>query len=201
MILMHTLAKFKGKIFALTLRFIYGSRLVIGEDFRIYGKMPFIKLPFRGSGSISIGKHCHLVCSTKYNWIGISAPVSICSYGGRIIIGDNVGISGSAIVSFDQVRIGSWTIVGSGALIIDSNFHSLDAGARRYERVDSNYSDVTSEAVNIGQDVFIGARSIICKGVTLGDRAVVGAGVVLARSLDEGQIAVGAAHRILDKKL
>lgn len=45
--------------------------------------------------------------------------------------------------------------------------------------------------VNIGNNVFIGAGSIILPGVTIGDDVVVGAGSVVSRSLDKGCVYAG----------
>ena len=45
--------------------------------------------------------------------------------------------------------------------------------------------------VNIGNNVFIGAGSVILPGVTVGDNVVVGAGSVVSRSLDGGYVYAG----------
>jgi acetyltransferase-like isoleucine patch superfamily enzyme len=39
--------------------------------------------------------------------------------------------------------------------------------------------------------VFVGARAIILKGVTIGDRAVIGAGAVVSKDVPAGHIAAG----------
>jgi len=54
-------------------------------------------------------------------------------------------------------------------------------------------SDPVREArhVLIGRVVFIGARAIVLKGVTIGDRAIVGAGAVATCEVPAGHLAVG----------
>jgi NDP-sugar pyrophosphorylase family protein len=43
----------------------------------------------------------------------------------------------------------------------------------------------------VGDDVFIGAGSILMPGVTIGDRCVIGAGSVVTRSVPEGSVVFG----------
>jgi acetyltransferase-like isoleucine patch superfamily enzyme len=45
--------------------------------------------------------------------------------------------------------------------------------------------------------VFIGARAIVLKGVTIGDRAVVGAGAVVTKPVPPRHFAVGNPARIV----
>ena len=45
--------------------------------------------------------------------------------------------------------------------------------------------------VVIGNDVFIGAKSIILKGVTIGENSVIGAGSVVTKSVPANQIWAG----------
>jgi hypothetical protein len=48
-----------------------------------------------------------------------------------------------------------------------------------------------SKPIKIGRGCFIGARSIILKGVTLGDRVVIGAGSVVTKDVPAYSIAAG----------
>ncbi|NBS07295.1 MAG: hypothetical protein EBS69_07880, partial [Verrucomicrobia bacterium] len=54
-----------------------------------------------------------------------------------------------------------------------------------------------SKPVKIGRGCFIGARSIILKGVTLGDRVITGAGSVVTKDIPAYSIAVGNPARIV----
>lgn len=49
--------------------------------------------------------------------------------------------------------------------------------------------------VNIGNEVFIGAESVILPGVTIGDRIVVGAGSVVTKDLESNGVYVGSPAR------
>lgn len=49
--------------------------------------------------------------------------------------------------------------------------------------------------VTIGNNVFIGAGSIVLPGVTIGDNVVIGAGSVVSRDIPSDSVAVGAPAR------
>jgi acetyltransferase-like isoleucine patch superfamily enzyme len=53
--------------------------------------------------------------------------------------------------------------------------------------------------VEIGNDVFIGAQSVIMPGVRIGDRVVVGAGSVVTKSVPSGAIVAGVPAKIIGR--
>jgi acetyltransferase-like isoleucine patch superfamily enzyme len=57
---------------------------------------------------------------------------------------------------------------------------------------------VSSSAVTIGSNVFIGARAIILKGTHIGDGAVVGAGSVVTGDVPANRIVAGNPARLVD---
>ena len=59
------------------------------------------------------------------------------------------------------------------------------------------YSQTKSLPIVIGDDVFIGARCIITKGVTIGNGAVIGAGSVVTRDVPPNTIVAGNPARIV----
>jgi len=102
-------------------------------------------------------------------------------------MGAKVGLSATVMCAGKSIIIGEGTIAGSGAMILDNDFHELDQalGEWRNEYVRN------ARPVVIGRFVFIGARAIILKGVTIGDRAVIGAGAVVTRDVPAGHLAAG----------
>ena len=48
-----------------------------------------------------------------------------------------------------------------------------------------------AQPITIGRGVFIGARAIVLKSVTIGDRAIIGAGAVVTCNVPARHIAVG----------
>ena len=64
--------------------------------------------------------------------------------------------------------------------------------------------DVTSDRANrvtrpvlIGDNVFIGAQSIILKGVTIGENAIIGAGSVVTQDVPANAIAAGNPCKVV----
>lgn len=100
-------------------------------------------------------------------------------------IGDRVGVSGSTISAAQQVTIGDDVLIGSGCIITDSDAHPV----RFADRLDHARTGIAP--VTIEDGVFIGARCIILKGVTIGKQSVIGAGSVVAKDVPPQVVAAG----------
>jgi acetyltransferase-like isoleucine patch superfamily enzyme len=105
--------------------------------------------------------------------------------GARLMIGSKTGMSATVICAGLSIEIGEECLIGAGAMIFDNDFHAHGAEGWR--------TDVQTGArpVKIGRQVFIGARAIILKGVTIGDRATIGAGAVVTRDVPADHVAAG----------
>jgi acetyltransferase-like isoleucine patch superfamily enzyme len=142
---------------------------------------------------IIIGKRFNAVSKNSHNPIGVSQPVILSALGesSLIEIGDDVGVSGCSITAWHHIKIGNRVLIGSGALIIDNDLHPIVAEGRRYSK------QIHAEEVVIGNDVFIGARSIVLKGVHIDDGAIVGAGAVVTKDVPAFAIVAGNPARIV----
>jgi len=110
----------------------------------------------------------------------------------RLTLGDRVGLSSSVIAAGNSVEIGEDTILGAGSMVLDNDFHSLGP---RFSWL-TEYSK-NSKPVKIGRGCFLGARSMILKGVTLGDRVIIGAGSVVTKDVPAYSIAAGNPARVV----
>ena len=119
---------------------------------------------------ISIGERVTLVSDPKHNSWGITQPVVIRAgrKGASITIGNDVGLSGCTITAIERIVIGDEVLVGSGVVIADNDAHPVRPEGRRYGTA------IKSAPVVVGDNVFLGARSLILKGVTIGRGAVDG---------------------------
>ena len=153
---------------------------------------PYVRRGGRGS-LISIGRHFTAVSSISHNSFGIIQRVVIRTvrHGAKIVIGDHVGISGCTISAGASITIGNWVLIGSGVVISDGDAHPIDPEARR-----AGLGGGVKPIV-IGDDVFIGARAIILKGVTIGKGSVIGAGAVVAKDIPSYSIAVGNPAKVI----
>lgn len=181
------------------------SGLNYQKTWQIHGRAKVIKksrltriLLEQPNGTLQIGSDFKCNNKVKNNSIGLIQPCvfNISTPGSRIIIGDHVGISGSTICAVQSVTIGDNVLIGSGCIIIDNDSHPLDWQDRR-----ANKSENTLHApVVIGNDVFIGARTIVLKGVTIGDRAIIGAGSVVACDVPSDCIAAGNPAKVVKRR-
>ena len=53
--------------------------------------------------------------------------------------------------------------------------------------------------VTIGNNVFIGGRSIILYDVTIGDNVIIGAGSVVTRDIPSGSVVAGCPARVIGR--
>lgn len=165
------------------------------SSFRTNG-IPYIVRAI-GAGECHIEKNFSMNNGIKGNPIGCYERCTlIIDRGASLFIGENVGISQTAIVAHDNITIGNNVKIGGGTCIYTSDFHSLDADIRKTK---NDIMNRKTAPVNIGNDVFIGAKCIILKGVTIGNKSIVGAGSVVTKNIPEGEIWAGNPAKFIRK--
>jgi acetyltransferase-like isoleucine patch superfamily enzyme len=166
---------------------------IVGKKLTIYGKWLYSVHP---QSEIRLGNNIIFRCNTKYNFVGINKPVSIAVMKNAVLhIGDNSGFSGTSIFVAKKIIIGRNCNFGGNTSIWDTDFHPLDFQARRI----SDNTKISAEGISIGDDVFIGANTIILKGVKIGDRAIIGAGSVVTKSIPSDEIWAGNPAKLIRK--
>lgn len=116
-------------------------------------------------------------------------------YDGKIVIGNRVGISNSCFFSQESIIIEDDVMIGGGCMIFDTDFHPLSYQSR----IIDDQNKTKSAPVRICKGAFIGARSIIMKGVTIGEHSVVGAGSVVTKSIPKDEVWGGNPARFIYK--
>jgi acetyltransferase-like isoleucine patch superfamily enzyme len=151
----------------------------------------------RGS-QLRFGREVSLNSATRANPLGCFQPCVLrtLSPDAELILEDGVGLSGAVVCAGKSIYIGEGTIIGSGAMILDNDFHSFDEATKSWK----NEYSANARAVSVGRHVFIGARAIILKGVTIGDRAMIGAGAVVTKDVPQGGLATGNPAQISVRK-
>ncbi|MDV6233175.1 acyltransferase [Rhodococcus cercidiphylli] len=146
---------------------------------------------------ITIGSRTVLCSDSRSTALGVSRPVILrtLSPTAEIVVGSDVGLSGTTICSACSIEIGDRCLFGSDVMVADTDFHPpRPYQNRRYAPMpDANPND----RIRIGSDVFIGARSIILKGVSIGEGAVIGAGSVVTSDVLPAQIVAGSPARVI----
>ena len=102
-----------------------------------------------------------------------------------IDIGDHTGCSGCSIWSFRSIKIGKRVRIGANVTIMDSDAH-----------LDDPRSGMPNP-IEIEDNAWIGAGSLILKGVTIGRNSFIGAGSVVTKSIPANVIAAGVPCRVI----
>jgi acetyltransferase-like isoleucine patch superfamily enzyme len=141
-----------------------GSRLYIGDDVTL--------------GSRNKGYH-----------INLHSPVKLFADrpGAEIRIGNKTRIVGTCIHAYQSVVIGSNCLIAANCQIFDGNGHDLSFPDVE-DRINTRG---TSKPVNIGDNVWIGANSIVLPGVTIGRGSVISVNSVVNKDIPPMVVAAG----------
>lgn len=124
---------------------------------------------------------------------------------GRLHVGHHSFLgAGSRIWCNSSVHIGSYVLISHLVDVHDCNSHSLrwqDRRAEIHDRFDNDRdgvpAGVATAPVVIEDDVWIGFKSTILKGVTIGRGAVVAAGSVVTRDVPPFTLVAGNPARVV----
>lgn len=179
------------------LKFKYWG-IQVGCHFRGIGKI-ILKLDAERR-RIVIGDNCIIVGGGFRN--SISRNMMSCiqvQAGAELLVGNDVRMSDVCIWARKEIVIGNFVTIGADTIIMDSDSHPLDWSLRRRECVDyeNTKKAIKHKAILIGDDVFIGARCIINKGVTIGARTIIAAGSVVVSDIPSDVVAGGNPCRVL----
>lgn len=117
----------------------------------------------------------------------------------RIEIGDRVGLSSVCLWANDRITIGHDVNIGGDTLIMDNDAHPMDFAQRRRLPENHGCSDVSAKPVVIENDVWIGARCIILKGVHIGARSVIAAGSIVTKDIPADCVAGGNPCKVIKR--
>lgn len=157
------------------------------KTLKTYGFLTLIN-----KGKMTIGNNCTFVSLNIFNMVGLKKKCTIKVYPNSTLkIGNNCGFSGVSIVCQNEIQICDNVTIGGNVSIWDTDFHPLDY----YDRREHIQSKIYTKKILIKNDVFIGANSIILKGVTIGEKSIVGAGSVVTKSIPNNEIWAGNPAR------
>jgi acetyltransferase-like isoleucine patch superfamily enzyme len=154
----------------------------IPKSMIFYGEPIFRK--FKKS-SIIFDDNVVLCSDPTKNDIGVSHPVilSTLSEGACIKIGKNTGVSGASIASMKYIEIGEDCLIGANVIIVDNDFHPVNPKNRRFSK-----DNIGCKEVIIKNNVFIGANSMVLKGVTIGENSVIAAGSIVTKDVEANAV-------------
>lgn len=147
-------------------------------------------------GNVKFGVNLMINSGQNHNIIGRNQK-TIFWVEGKLTIGDNVGMSSTAIICNHEIEIGDNVMIGGNTVIYDTNFHSLDPKKRQDKHLDrknTKYGKVT-----IKNNVFIGAHTTILKGVTIDENSIIGACSVVSKDIPKNEVWAGNPAQFIRK--
>ena len=121
---------------------------------------------------------------------GENEPPFTCDYGYNIEVGENFYANVNLVIlDGAKVRIGDNAFIAPNVGIYTAG-HPLDAS-------DRNKGLEYAYPITIGNNVWIGANSVILPGVTIGDNSVIGAGSVVTKDIPANVVAVGNPCKVM----
>lgn len=134
----------------------------------------------------------------------IKADFSI-RFGGNCIVKTYTGImDGTEIRCDEHLEIGSYNMISYDCMIYDTNTHCEYPEAERRRMTEKSFPNIGAEKekpktapVIIGDDCWLGKRSVILKGVLLGNNCTIAASAVVTKSFPANALVYGnpAVHK------
>ncbi len=102
---------------------------------------------------------------------------------GDVVVGENSGVGINSII-IGPVKVGRNVRIAQNCFISGENRVKESSG-----QLSNNSYDI--RPVEIGDNVWVGAGSIILPGVTIGANSIIGAGAVVTKDIEKNSLAVG----------
>ncbi|KEO81665.1 hypothetical protein EL26_19535 [Tumebacillus flagellatus] len=118
--------------------------------------------------------------------------------GVRVLVGPNAKLkigdrsyitANSKLIVKTDIEIGSGCAISWDVQIMDTDFHHVAEGRPN------------TKPIKIGNNVWIGSRATILKGVTIGDGAIIAAGAVVTKDVAPRQIVAGNPARVVKEEV
>jgi len=154
-----------------------------GDSVQIIGRPYF---SFEDGAHVEIGSNFICRSGAGHAIDNSSCSKLIVGKNAKLIIGDATGISNTTIECYSEISIGNNVNIGAGTMIFDTDFHSTNWRDRQNRFTDTSNRKISP--IHIGDCVFIGTRSIICKGVHIGNHSMVAAGSVVVKDIPSDEL-------------
>lgn len=169
------------------------ARIHFGTSMQVSNK---VYINIHPTATVSIGSNLTFTSGACFNPLCRNLRGSIyAAENARITIGNDVGISSACLWSQSAISIGNHVKIGGDSILLDTDAHSLKPILRRNPIED--IMDTHSRPIIIEDDVLIGTRCIILKGVTIGARSIIGSGSIVTKNIPADCIAAGNPCRVI----
>lgn len=171
-----------GEALRISVTKIYSLLYYIGIGFLYKKTHPsnFIALSsnVRNRGAIELGSNFSLYANATIWCLSFKA-------------GNNVSVNLGTHI-FGNVVIGNNTMIAPNVMIAGGG-HKIELSSVPMIKQEST----SRGGISIGNDVWVGANSVILDGVKIGDGAIIGAGSVVTKDVDNNAIVVGNPAKLM----
>ena len=123
-------------------------------------------------------------------------PAGSYSYA-NIYVGDDVylGVGPTLMAALSEIRIGNKVMFGPQVTIIGGNHNTTMAGRFMMDVHEKTAND--DLGVTIDDDVWVGTRALILRGVRVGRGSIIAAGAVVTKSVPPYAVVAGSPARVV----
>ena len=146
-----------------------------------------------GGIGVSVGSYC-LVQGSLVTTLESSS----------IVLGNHVFVgSGTVVDCLGSVELEDDVLVSFDCLLIDNNSHGYQVEQRRADLIAAitgaqrAWDQIDAAPIRLCRGAWIGAKSVILKGVTVGEGAIVGAGSVVTKDVAPYTIVAGNPAKVI----
>jgi galactoside O-acetyltransferase len=165
---------------------IYGCRLTLPVS-----AIAAVSFRCEGNGEVLVGERVRLGYRRSLRLGSGEILFSTRCKNAIISVGDGAWINNNcSIIARSEVRIGPRCLFGFNVMLADHEAHAFSP-EKRHDQI----GDV--QPIVIGENVWLGDRVTVLKGVTIGENSVIGAGAVVSKSLPSNVIAAGVPARVI----
>ncbi len=150
---------------------------------------------------MAIGKRSKVTRGSRISFKGMAsfgANSFITARGGQVFFGANFFGNQDVIYNCDiggVLTFGDNCLVGPRCIFRTAN-HNFSSN-----EIPIRHQGHTTQNIQIGNDVWLGANVIVLPGVTIGNHVVIGAGSVVTKDLPDFSVAVGNPARVIKKRV
>ena len=155
------------------------SNARIGANTLVSGELAFRRFRSQEPDALVIGANCTM--DGVHFALGQQA---------RVRIGDFCYFTNAVLLCEQELRIGSYVVIGWNATVADTDFHPLEPAERVADAIACSplgkgrpRPEISRRPVIIEDDVWIGPNAAVLKGVRIGAGAFVEAGSLVTRDV------------------
>lgn len=170
---------------------LFISNCIVGVNFGCTASSKCINKT-KNKNNISIGNNCEILGTL------------VAEGNGKIKIGKYTTIRfASRILAIDQIEIGDYVIISNNVTIYDNNNHPVQPEKRIEMSKSGFYSELwyvnnsSHSPIIIHDNVWVGERATILKGVTIGTGAIVAMGAIVTKNVPEYSVVAGNPAKVV----